>query len=193
MLVGEAPASTRTGRGFRSSGGRKLLDRLLGSIGLTREDVYVANVLKCRPPGNRDPLPGRDRGLRGLPVPPDRADRSRSSSPRSATSRPVCSRESEHGDHARPRRRRSSARSAGSSVTLYPLYHPAAALYTPAMLRTLEEDFARLPDVLAAAGRGAAVPPGHEGGATVVALPTRPAPPTAADEPAVAAGQLELF
>ena len=55
MFAGEA-ANTMTGRGslFVGQAG-KLLDRLLGGIGLTRADVYIANILKCRPPGNRDP------------------------------------------------------------------------------------------------------------------------------------------
>ena len=76
MFVGEAPGANEDEQGlpFVGQAGR-LLDTLLGEIGLTREDVFVANVLKCRPPGNRDPLPRRDRRLPGLPVPPARADR----------------------------------------------------------------------------------------------------------------------
>jgi DNA polymerase len=56
MFVGEAPGfhEDRQGEPFVGAAG-KLLDRLLGEIGLTRSDVYIANVLKCRPPGNRDP------------------------------------------------------------------------------------------------------------------------------------------
>ncbi len=58
MFVGEAPGANedRQGLPFVGQAGR-LLDTLLGEIGLTRDDVFVANVLKCRPPGNRDPLP----------------------------------------------------------------------------------------------------------------------------------------
>ena len=58
MFVGEAPGfhEDKEGIPFVGQAG-KLLDRLLGEIGLTRADVFVANVLKCRPPGNRDPLP----------------------------------------------------------------------------------------------------------------------------------------
>ena len=57
MFVGEAPGyhEDRIGVPFVGQAG-KLLDRLLAGIGLSREDVFVANVLKCRPPGNRDPL-----------------------------------------------------------------------------------------------------------------------------------------
>ena len=56
MFVGEAPGFHEDKQGFPFVGqAGKLLDRLLGGIGLTRADVYIANVLKCRPPGNRDP------------------------------------------------------------------------------------------------------------------------------------------
>ncbi|MCA1831018.1 MAG: uracil-DNA glycosylase, partial [Actinobacteria bacterium] len=58
MLVGEAPGSHEDQRGLPFVGAAgKLLTKLLETIGSTRDDVYVANVLKCRPPGNRDPLP----------------------------------------------------------------------------------------------------------------------------------------
>lgn len=58
MFVGEAPGFHEDAQGvpFVGAAGR-LLTSLLGEIGLGREDVYIANVLKCRPPGNRDPLP----------------------------------------------------------------------------------------------------------------------------------------
>src|SRR5215210_7039167 len=58
MFVGEAPGFHEDQQGVPFVGqAGKLLDTLLGGIGLTRADVYVANVLKCRPPGNRDPQP----------------------------------------------------------------------------------------------------------------------------------------
>jgi len=58
MIVGEAPGfnEDRQGEPFVGAAGR-LLDTLLGGIGLRREDVYITNVLKCRPPQNRDPMP----------------------------------------------------------------------------------------------------------------------------------------
>ena len=58
MFVGEAPGFHEDKQGYPFVGqAGKLLDRLLEGIGLTRADVYVANVLKCGPPGNRDPMP----------------------------------------------------------------------------------------------------------------------------------------
>ena len=64
MFVGEAPGANEDEQGLPFVGqAGKLLDKLLGEIGLEREDVFIANVLKCRPPGNRDPQPARDRGL----------------------------------------------------------------------------------------------------------------------------------
>src|SRR5262249_39655174 len=58
MFVGEAPGFHEDQQGIPFVGqAGKLLDKLLAGIGLTRADVYVANTLKCRPPGNRDPLP----------------------------------------------------------------------------------------------------------------------------------------
>lgn len=58
MFVGEAPGfhEDRQGEPFVGAAGQ-LLTRMLGEIGLRREDVYIGNILKCRPPGNRDPLP----------------------------------------------------------------------------------------------------------------------------------------
>src|ERR1700756_897173 len=58
MFVGEAPGFHEDQQGYPFVGAAgKLLDTLLGGIGLTRGDVYIANVLMCRPPGNRDPMP----------------------------------------------------------------------------------------------------------------------------------------
>ena len=74
MFVGEAPGyhEDRQGIPFVGQAGQ-LLTSLIEGIGLSREDVFIANVLKCRPPGNRDPQPGRDRVVRAPPLPPDLA------------------------------------------------------------------------------------------------------------------------
>ena len=55
----------------------QLLTKMIEAMGLRRDEVYIANVIKCRPPGNRDPGAGRSRDLRAVPVPADRRDRSR--------------------------------------------------------------------------------------------------------------------
>jgi uracil-DNA glycosylase len=149
MFVGEAPGANedREGLPFVGQAGR-LLDTLLEEIGLTRGDVFVANVLKCRPPGNRDPLPQeidacQDYLFRQLEL----------IEPRVVCTLGNFSTKLLRGDpstgitrlHGREEIRRIGPR----RVRLYPIYHPAAALYTPKMLDTLRGDFARLPELLA--------------------------------------------
>ena len=149
MFVGEAPGANedRQGLPFVGQAGR-LLDTLLEEIGLTRGDVFIANVLKCRPPGNRDPLPQeidacQDYLFRQLEL----------IEPRVVCTLGNFSTKLLRGDpstgitrlHGREEIRRIGPR----RVRLYPIYHPAAALYTPKMLDTLRADFARLPELLA--------------------------------------------
>ncbi len=149
MFIGEAPGANedRQGLPFVGQAGR-LLDTLLEEIGLTRADVFVANVLKCRPPGNRDPLPQeidacQDYLFRQLEL----------IEPRVVCTLGNFSAKLLRGDpatgitrlHGRDEIRRIGPR----RVRLYPIYHPAAALYTPKMLETLRADFARLPELLA--------------------------------------------
>jgi uracil-DNA glycosylase family 4 len=148
MFVGEAPGRNEDERGLPFVGqAGKLLDTLLGEIGMTREDVFVVNVLKCRPPNNRDPLPQEIANCQGYLwrqldlIQPN----------------VVCT----LGNHATKLLRgdpmgitrlhgREEERMIGPRrVWLYPLFHPAAALYTPAMLATLRADFQRLPEILA--------------------------------------------
>ena len=155
MFVGEAPGFHEDKQGIPFVGqAGKLLETLLEEIGLSREQVYIANVLKCRPPGNRDPLPGRDRGVPGLPVRPDRADpapgglHARELRHEAALRQPA-------RHHARARDAPRSTPFGGVTVQLFPIYHPAAALYTPAMMDTLRGDFAALPALLAGGGAAA--------------------------------------
>ena len=76
MFVGEAPGMHEDQQGLPFVGrAGQLLNKLLEEIGLAREDVFIANVLQSRPPGNRDPAAGRDRRLQAVPAPQDRADR----------------------------------------------------------------------------------------------------------------------
>ena len=147
MFVGEAPGFHEDQQGVPFVGqAGKLLDKLLAGIELTRADVFVANVLKCRPPGNRDPLPEEIASCEPhlfrqielisptvVATLGNFATKLLSGKPAGITK--VHGYEQEVTLGAR-------------SVLLYPLYHPAAALYTPSMLKVLEEDFARIPALL---------------------------------------------
>jgi uracil-DNA glycosylase family 4 len=148
LFVGEAPGFHEDQQGIPFVGqAGQLLTKLLAGIGLARDDVYIANVLKCRPPGNRDPAPDEieacERHLfrqieliqpRVVATLGNFATKLLSGKPTGITR--------VHGQEQ-------EVTLGGSRVLLYPLYHPAAALYTPAMLRVLEEDFRRLPALLA--------------------------------------------
>ena len=148
MFVGEAPGRNEDEAGLPFVGrAGKLLDTLLGEIGLARGDVFIANVLKCRPPGNRDPQPGEIAECSGYLM----------RQVELIEPRVICTlgnfstkllRDDPTGItrlHGQAEVRTIGAR----AVRLYPLYHPAAALYTPSMLETLRADFARLPALLA--------------------------------------------
>jgi DNA polymerase len=175
MFVGEAPGfhEDKQGLPFVGQAG-KLLDKLLGAIGLQRADVFVCNVLKCRPPGNRDPVPDEKEAcepylFRQVELIRPKVIATLGNHATKQLSGKETGITRVHGQEQRLK--------VGSlEVLLYPLYHPAAALYTPAMLTVLEQDFARLPELL-----------GRE-----VAPPVAPAPALAelAAEPAV---QLGLF
>jgi uracil-DNA glycosylase len=147
MFVGEAPGANedRQGLPFVGQAGR-LLDTLLGEIGLAREDVFIQNTLMCRPPGNRDPQPGEIQNCSGYLLRKIELVRPRV----------ICTlgnfatkllRDDPTGItrlHGQPEERRIGEH----DVLLYPLFHPAAALYTPAMLETLRADFAGIPALL---------------------------------------------
>jgi uracil-DNA glycosylase family 4 len=147
MFVGEAPGFHEDQQGLPFVGqAGKLLDTLLGGIGLTRSDVYVANVLKCRPPGNRDPQPDEIEScephlFRQIGLIEPRVIATLGNFATKLLSGKQLGITRVHGVEQ-------ETTIAGRRVLLYPLYHPAAALYTPAMLRVLEEDFRRLPDLL---------------------------------------------
>jgi uracil-DNA glycosylase len=144
MFVGEAPGFHEDQQGVPFVGqAGKLLDRLLAGIGLSRTDVYVANVIKCRPPGNRDPQPDEIEQcepylFRQIELIKPKvvatlgnfATKLLSGKPTGITRVHGVEQETTLG---------------GARVLLYPLYHPAAALYTPAMLKVLEDDFRRIP------------------------------------------------
>ena len=168
--------------------------------------MFIANVLKCRPPGNRDPLPQeidacQDYLFRQLEL----------IRPKVVCSLGNFSTKLLRGDptgitrlHGRDEIRTLGPR----TLRLYPIFHPAAALYTPRMLETLREDFARLPELLALPEppqpeRAEAVPAVPEPElaaaapepelAAVAAEPARPPDPAEEPAPQPGDGQLGLF
>jgi len=189
MFVGEAPGAHEDKQGlpFVGQAGR-LLETLLGEIGLERADVFIANTLKCRPPGNRDPLPGeidacQDYLFRQLEL---------------IEPRVVCTlgnfatkllRADAATGITRLHGREEVRRIGPRTVRLYPLYHPAAALYTPSMLDVLRADFGRIPELLAQ--------PVPEQPAPEAAEPVVPEPAVVAEAPEPAPepdpAQLGLF
>jgi uracil-DNA glycosylase len=148
MFIGEAPGASEDEQGLPFVGrAGKLLETLLGEINLRRSEVFVANVLKCRPPGNRDPQPVeidncRDYLLRQVElIEPSVICTLGNFSTKLLRDDPTGITRL----HGQPEVRALGRR----AVRLYPIYHPAAALYTPRMLKTLREDFSRLPELLA--------------------------------------------
>ena len=149
MFVGEAPGANEDKQGLPFVGqAGKLLEQLLGEIGLERGDVFIANVLKCRPPGNRDPLPGeiancQEYLYRQLElIQPKVVCTLGNFSTKLLRADPGTGITRLHG--------REEIRTIGPrAVRLFPLYHPAAALYTRSLLDVLRADFARIPELLA--------------------------------------------
>jgi uracil-DNA glycosylase family 4 len=154
MFVGEAPGFHEDKQGFPFVGqAGKLLDSLLASIGLTRADVYIANVLKCRPPGNRDPMPDEKETCEPYLfqqialIEPKLIATLGNHATKQLTGKDI--------GITRIHGQEREVTLGGRRVMLYPLYHPAAALYTPRMLEVLEEDFRRIPHLI---GRALAEP-----------------------------------
>jgi uracil-DNA glycosylase len=179
MFVGEAPGfhEDKQGVPFVGQAG-KLLEKLLGGVGLARSDVYIANVLKCRPPGNRDPQADEIEAceshlFRQIELIQPRVVATLGNfATKLLSGRPL----GITRVHGQPQ----EVALGGNSVTLFPLYHPAAALYTPSMLTVLEQDFAKLPALL---GSPAPAPEPADGPAAFEAPPA----------PAEHAVQLGLF
>jgi DNA polymerase len=147
MFVGEAPGfhEDKQGLPFVGQAG-KLLERLLAGVGMARTDVFICNVLKCRPPGNRDPQPDEIEAceshlFRQIElIEPTVVATLGNFATKLLSGRPL--------GITRAHGQEQEATIGSRTVLLYPLYHPAAALYTPAMLKVLESDFARLPELL---------------------------------------------
>jgi DNA polymerase len=190
MFVGEAPGKNEDAQGLPFVGqAGQLLNTLLGEIGLARDDVFICNTLKCRPPGNRDPQP--------LEI--DNCQDYLFEQVALIQPRVICT----LGNFATKLLRndqtgitrihgRDEVRVVGPrAVRLLPLHHPAAALYTRSNLDLLREDFKRIPELLARP-----LPPQPE--PELPPEPVVPEPELAAEEPerepeVVAASQLGLF
>ena len=184
MFVGEAPGFHEDQQGLPFVGrAGKLLDELLEGVGLRRDDVFITNVLLCRPPGNRDPQPDEIETCKPylyrkveLIEPTvvctlgNFATKLLTGSNRGITT-----------VRGRPQTHTLGTR----SVRIYPLLHPAAGLRTPAVRAQLQEDFAGLPALLGQ--------PPLAAEARLQPVPTPVPAPHGAPAPAPGASQLNLF
>ena len=152
MLIGEGPGynEDKQGRPFVGAAGG-FLNQMLASAGLERKDVFITNVVKCRPPQNRDPLPEEIEACSGylerqveLIRPKVIATLGRHSMAKYFPNERVSR------IHGQPRK--------VAERTVVPLYHPAAALHQPALKAAELEDFSRLPGILAEARRAQEAP-----------------------------------
>jgi uracil-DNA glycosylase len=150
MFVGEAPGFHEDQQGIPFVGAAgKLLDKLLAEIGLQRGDVFIANVLKARPPGNRDPQLEEIEACKPYLTRQIELIEPRVICTLGNFSTKLLTRRQDGITrvHGRPQ----DHVIAGLPIRIYPIYHPAAGLRSTAMLETLREDFQRLPALLEAA------------------------------------------
>jgi uracil-DNA glycosylase len=142
VFIGEAPGKNEDlqGKPFVGAAG-KFLDEMLAMIGLRREDIYITNIVKYRPPNNRDPLP--DEKVAFLPYLKEQLD--------IIQPKLIVTLGRHSMDvllpglkisqvHGQPKRK--------NGLVYLPLFHPAAALYNGAMRQTLIDDFALIPATL---------------------------------------------
>jgi len=143
MFIGEAPGKNEDLKGepFVGAAG-KLLDELLAHAGLERGDVYIANVLKCRPPGNRNPEPGEIETCT-----PFLREQIRVISPTVLVTLGNFATRFVLKTDASITRLRGTVQSAGR-FTVLPIYHPAAAIYDRTKRDVLFADFSRLRELL---------------------------------------------
>ncbi|MDP7579004.1 MAG: uracil-DNA glycosylase [SAR202 cluster bacterium] len=146
MFIGEAPGfrEDQLARPFVGPAG-KFLDELLSGIGLRRDDVYITNMVKCRPPNNRDPLPEE---MASCKTYLERQIKMIGPSVIVLLGRHSFARffpgESIGKARGRPRLL--------NGLKLFPMYHPAAALHNPALRPVISQDFKRLKDLIADPG-----------------------------------------
>jgi uracil-DNA glycosylase family 4 len=165
MFVGEAPGAEEDRQGLpfvgRAGG---LLTELIEGIGMTREDVFITNVLLCRPPGNRDPQPDEIEACRPYLdrkielIQPRVIATLGNFATKLLTASPI--------GITRVRGTPQLHEIAGRTVFVMPLFHPAAALRTPSLSETLREDFAKLPELIATS------PPGDDAAPAALASTT---------------------
>jgi uracil-DNA glycosylase len=146
LLVGEGPGAREdaTGRPFVGPAGQ-LLDELLHSIGWDRADVFITNVVKCRPPGNRDPEPGE---IAACSAYLERQERALDPAVAVTLGRHSLQR---YLPGARISAVHGQLRRSYSGLHVFPMYHPAAALHQASLRETLFRDVRGLPAALLAA------------------------------------------
>jgi DNA polymerase len=158
MFIGEAPGwhEDQQGRPFVGQAGQ-YLDRLLASIGLDRRQVYIANVIKCRPPDNRDPLPTEIQNCRHwldsqieIIKPKMVVTLGRYSMARYFPGKSISK---IHGTALKQ-----------EGVIYFAMYHPAAALHQQSLKMAIEADMLKIPKLLAEAGKVQETKPADQGG-----------------------------
>jgi uracil-DNA glycosylase family 4 len=142
MFIGEGPGfhEDKQGRPFVGAAGQ-FLEELLAGIGMKREDVFIGNVVKCRPPGNRDPMPDEIEACRfyldrqiELLNPKVVVTLGRYSMARWFPNAKISA------IHGQPRKI--------EGRLIVPMFHPAAALHQPSLRKDVEADFQKLPEIL---------------------------------------------
>lgn len=151
VLIGEAPGKKEDEQGLPFVGAAgKFLNKMLQTIDLERKDIYITNIVKYRPPNNRDPLPAEKKAF--LPYLQSQLEVIQ---PKVVVTLgrhsmncflPDLQISKVHGE-PRPIHLNFKDSSAGLQVVIMPLYHPAAALYNPGMRQTLLDDFAKIPTI----------------------------------------------
>jgi DNA polymerase len=147
MFIGEGPGfyENEQGRPFVGASG-KFLDELLASIKLKRSDVFIGNVVKCRPPGNRDPLPDELVACAGY----------LNRQIQVINPKVIVTLGRYSMAHFLPNARISEIHGQAMNIKgrlIVAMYHPAAALHQQSLKSTIQQDFARLPDLIARAMR----------------------------------------
>ncbi|MGE5298902.1 MAG: uracil-DNA glycosylase family protein [Acidobacteriota bacterium] len=147
VLIGEAPGKKEDEQGVPFVGAAgKFLNEMLASAGMNREDVYITNIVKYRPPNNRDPLPEEKKAfwpylLEQLQIiePKIVVTLGRHSMEYFLPGQYISK------IHGQPKR----IQLGDHEIVIVPLYHPAAALYNGSMRQTLIDDFMRMPEIIA--------------------------------------------